>query len=281
MRRNFSGRDPSRRWCPGGSGLTGYDRGMSVRPDNERHPPVDERLVMPGSRYEVIDGRVVYVSPSDEPHATQHSKLQALLEVSAADGYAVACDMLTRTSEVDDMAPDASVYPAAPDPQTGGRRLEQLAFEVVATERIGAAGQKAARLHARGVRRVFAIDVHRRRVLRWEPERDGWRILAQDERIEDPALAVPLAVADLLSAARVDDAVARALLARGNPVIGAALAAERVAGKASALLALLEARGFAVSDFQRATVRGGDDAALDRWLVRVLTAADIDEVFAG
>jgi hypothetical protein len=35
---------------------------------------------MPESRFEVIDGRVVYVSPADEPHATQHAKLNALVE---------------------------------------------------------------------------------------------------------------------------------------------------------------------------------------------------------
>ena len=47
--------------------------------------------------------------------------------------------MLTRTSEKGDMAPDASVHPAAPDPRTGGRQLEDLAFEVVSTERLSAA----------------------------------------------------------------------------------------------------------------------------------------------
>jgi hypothetical protein len=251
---------------------------MAVQPKQDDLPPVDERLVMPGSRFEVIDGRVVYVSPSDPPHATQHSKLQALLEVSAADGYIVACDMLTRTSMTGDMAPDASVYAADPDPDTGGRQLEELAFEVVSTERLGAAGEKAARLHDRGVRRVFAIDVHRRRALEWEADRDGWRILARDEQIGDPALAVPLAIEDLLSAARVDDGVARALLARKNPVIEAALSARlaqgRVAGKAEALLALLDARGLAVSDAQRARIRTATDPELDPWLVRVLSASD-------
>src|SRR4051794_34899487 len=81
-------------------------------------PPVDERLVMPGTRYEIIEGKVVYVPPADEAHGTRHSKISAILEAYAADGYDVASDMLTRTSTKGDMAPNASVFPAARDPET-------------------------------------------------------------------------------------------------------------------------------------------------------------------
>src|SRR5687767_7504511 len=117
---------------------------MSVRRDQDRAlPAVDERLVMPETRHEVVDGQVVYVSPADQEHASRHSKVNALLEAFVAPGYDVASDMLTRTSLLGDMAPDASIYPVAPDPETGGRQLEELAFEVVATERIGTCGTKA------------------------------------------------------------------------------------------------------------------------------------------
>lgn len=54
---------------------------------------------MPETRYGVIDGRVVYVSPADPPHASRHSKLSALLEASVAPGFEAASDMLTRTSD--------------------------------------------------------------------------------------------------------------------------------------------------------------------------------------
>src|SRR5262245_1384695 len=130
-------------------------------------PSVDERLVMPETRYEVIDGKVEYVPPSDEPHGSRHSKVSALLEIYAAKNYDVASDMLTRTSAKGDMAPDASVFPAARDEQTGGRKLEELAFEVLSTERLSHAAKKARSLAARGVRRVFGIDVERRRALEW------------------------------------------------------------------------------------------------------------------
>jgi Uma2 family endonuclease len=126
-------------------------------------PAVDARLVAPESRYEVDEGRVVYVAPADEPHGSRHSKVSALLEAHVRGDRDVASDMLTRSSELSDVAPDASVFPRARDPRTGGRQLEELAFEVVSTERLNEAGAKARKLAGRGVRRVFAIDVVRHR----------------------------------------------------------------------------------------------------------------------
>jgi Uma2 family endonuclease len=87
---------------------------------------VDERLVAPESRFEIWDGRVEYVAPADEPHGTRHSKISALLEAHVGSDYEVASDMLTRTSAVDDIVPDASVFPLARDPETGQRQLEEL-----------------------------------------------------------------------------------------------------------------------------------------------------------
>jgi len=95
---------------------------------------VDERLVMPEARYEAIDGKITYVCRSDEPHGTYHSRLAALLEAYVVSTHKVAVDMLTRASAKNDLAPDASVFPAARDPRTGGRRIEELVFEVVSTE---------------------------------------------------------------------------------------------------------------------------------------------------
>jgi len=195
--------------------------GALSRPDL---PAVDARLVAPESRYEIEDGRVRYVAPADEPHATRHSKLSALLEAHVADDFDVACDMLTRTSQLEDMAPDASVFPLARDPETGGRQLEELAFEVASTESLADAGRKAHKLVARGVRRVFVFDVERRRAFEWSEQLMGWRMLEHDGVIEDRALAVPLPIEALVRAAKADDAMARALLGKHNPVLEAALA---------------------------------------------------------
>ncbi len=233
---------------------------------------------MPETRYEVIDGEVVYVSPADPPHASRHSKLSALLEAYVADGYDAASDMLTRTSEKGDMAPDGSIYPTAPDPDTGGRQLEELAFEIVSTEALSHAGTKAARLAERGVRRVFAIDVERKRGLEWSRQTGSWEILASDAAIADRALALPLPIRDLVSAAKADDAVARALLAKANPVIAAALATAR----AQAVLAVLEARGIPIREEQRAAILDmRDQRTLERWIRVAATCGDAGELFSA
>jgi len=184
-------------------------------------PAVDARLVVPETRYEIVDGGLVHVSPADEAHGTQHSKISALVEAHVAPDFDVATDMLTRTSRTSDIAPDVSVFPRARDPRTGGRQLEQLAFEVVSTETLRHAARKATRLAARGVRRVFAIDVARGRALEWSSARAAWRALGLNAQIKDRALAVPLPIKALVSAAKADDAVARALIAKRNPVIKA------------------------------------------------------------
>jgi Uma2 family endonuclease len=244
-------------------------------------PAVDERLVMPACGYEIVGGEVFEVSPAYEPHGSRHSKLSALLEAYAAPGFNAASDMLTRTSKIDDFAPDGSIYPEARDPETGGRQLEQLAFEVVVSESLAHAGRKAAALMRRGVRRVFAIDVDRERGLEWSCETDTWTILGGDAVIDDPALVLPLPIHDLVAAAHADDAVARALLAKRNPVIVAALQSERVEAMAHAILEVLQARGLAPSDATRlAILRLRAPEQLAHALARAAICAHADDVLA-
>jgi len=145
-----------------------------VGPTTPTLPPVDARLAPPETRFEVHDGELVYVSPADPPHGERHLQLAALIEAHTGFEFEAAADLLTRTSRVDDIAPDVSVYPPAPDPTTGGRQLEQLAFEIISTHSLGRATTKAIKLTARGVRRVLAIDVERSRVLEWSSDRGAW-----------------------------------------------------------------------------------------------------------
>lgn len=180
---------------------------------------VDERLVMPGSGIEIIEGEVVSVPGADPPHATRHSKLSYLLEAHVAPGFVAATDMLTRASATSDFAPDASVFPEGRDRETGGRRLEVLAFEVVATQRLTVTTKKARVLSARGVRRIFALVLAKETALEWDrgaasPRGGRWRPMHRDESIEAPALAAPLPVRALLDGARADEAVLAALEAR-------------------------------------------------------------------
>ena len=252
---------------------------MSGAARDSNLPAVDERLVAPESRHEIWDGRVKYVAPADEPHGRQHSKLLALLEAHAASGYAVAADMLTRTSAIDDIAPDASVYPVARDPQTGRRKLEELGFEIASTESLSEAGRKAQKLVGRGVRRVFAIDVERQRAVEWSVETDSWRILDQDSLIADRTLAAPLPVRALLSAAAADDAMAAALLTKQNPVLVAAVRAGEAKGKLAAVLTVLEARGLSPTESQLHRLTSERDAArLDAWLRAAVHCGQIAEL---
>lgn len=256
-------------------------------------PAIDERLVAPGTPYEIWDGELVYVAPADPPHGTRHIQLAALVEAHTGAEFEVAADLLTRTSRIDDIAPDVSVYPAAPDPATGGRQLEHLAFEIASTQSLGRAGRKAAKLAGRGVRRVFAIDVERSRALEWSAALGTWTPLDPAGHIDDPALAVPLPIEVLIQNARADDAVARALLAKHNPVLArdrAEATAEGEArgkalgetlGRAEAVIVLLTARGVALDAATRERIRGERQSQrLDRWIVRAASCATVAELFA-
>jgi len=240
--------------------------------------------VAPESRFEIWDGRVEYVAPADEPHATRHSKLSALLEAHVGEGYEVASDMLTRTSALDDVAPDASVFPTARDAQTGQRQLEELAFEIASTEALSHAGRKAKKLTQRGVRRVFAVDVTRQRVVEWSEATDSWRILDHDAVLVDRTFAAALPVRALVSAAKADDAVASALLTKRNPILLAALDHERsqgnAEGKLEALFAVLAARGLVPTDAERAKLAAEPEAArLDALLKAAVQCAHVAELF--
>jgi hypothetical protein len=204
-------------------------------PAKRGYPPVDDNIAPPETRYEVMDGELVYVSPALDPHGVRHSKISALVEAHAGAAFDVASDMLTRVSEDSDVAPDVSVFPVGPDPVTGGRQLEHLAFEVVSKQSLGYAGRKAAKLVARGVRRVFAIHVERGRALEWSATLAAWRQLDPDGRIEDLTLAAPLPIAALLSAAKADDAMASALITKRNPTIEANAARREAKGERKGL----------------------------------------------
>ncbi|HEX7668822.1 MAG TPA: Uma2 family endonuclease [Polyangiaceae bacterium] len=256
-----------------------HGAGGSEPPPRGRTYGLDERIVMPETRVEVVGGRISFVAPAEPPHASRHSKVAALLEAHVAEGYDATVDMLTRTSEDNDFAPDASVYATALDPLTGERQLEELAFEVVSTQTLSAAGRKAAELCRRGVRRVFAIDVERRRALEWLPRTASWQILPGTSRIEDRVLVAPLPIVALVDAAKADDAVATALLAKRNPVLLQALAesqqAGKLEGKLDAILAVLTSRGLAVTKAEEQEIRSATDAAIvDDWLTRAALVKD-------
>jgi Uma2 family endonuclease len=250
---------------------------------NRELPAVDERLVAPQTRYEIEDGRIVYVPPTDKPHGEAHARLADVVRAHRHAAYEVAVDMLTRTSRIDDIAPDVSIYRSAPDPRTGGRQLEELAFEVASTESLGHAGARAVKLIGRGVRRVFAIDVARGQVLEWSTTLDAWSFLDRSFEIDDPVLAAPVPVGALLDAVAADGAVARAYRLRRHPEFLAereeGREEGRVAGLAQAVLAVLVSRGLEPTADEHTQILGERDAnRVDRWLADVASCTSVADL---
>jgi len=199
------------------------------------------------------------------------------------DGYFDAlihdADMLTRSDLENDFAPDASVYEAERDTETGGRRLEQLAFGIVNEQALATQTTKARALTARGVRRVFVLVVKHRKLLEWSHETDAWAATPLDA-IDDPVFVLPVHAAALVSALAADEAVLRALKSKGHPVLdeireegrqdGLEQGRERgleqglEQGLRLAILDLCEALGIRVTDEQRGMLASASRAELER-----------------
>lgn len=257
---------PTQGWlAPGAPSSGAYAPGR-----NDRLPAVDDRLVAPESAAEIVDGRVIRTMGANLPHATRHFEAAHVFAGAIAEGFLGAVDMLTRSDEETDAAPDISIFPAAPDPATGGRRIEEIAVEVLDTERLGHATTKVEKLAARGVRRIFCVRVASRKVYEWSHAHHDWEERGPEDLIEDRCLRVPIPAAALVDRVLADDTVARALLASRNPVLDAALAAKRdegrsegrAAGLREAVHALCEVLGLPLDDARRVAVARADADAL-------------------
>jgi hypothetical protein len=139
------------------------------------------------------------------------------------------------------------------------------------------------------VRRVFAVDVERARAFEWSRELGTWSMVDLAGSIEDPALTVDLPFDAMVRAAKADDAVARALLAKRNPVLVAAIERNRTEGvhegvargKAQLILRALSNRGLSPSSAERDRVLAAHDLdQLDRWFDRSMTCTAVEQIFA-
>lgn len=187
--------------------------------DTPPAPKLDDHLVKPETREEMVRGQRIQAMPSLPPHGDQHFRLDYIIGAHLRPGYTGSTDMLTRSSVNSDFATDTCVRKAGIDPATNERYLEEVAFEVVYEQSWRDITDRAEDLTKRGVRRVFAIFVKKRQVCEWSREGNHWIDVRPDEPIEDPCFASPLTVNALLDAAEADDSVARALLRKKNPVI--------------------------------------------------------------
>jgi hypothetical protein len=253
--------------------------GAALRlPGPEELPRVDQRLVRPETREEIVRGRRVVALPANPAHGDRHCELDYVIRAHVKEGYIGSTDLLTRSSVNSDFATDTCVRRAGIDPSTGARYLEELAFEIVNKQSLRDMTERAEELTARGVRRVIAIFVQKGEVGEWSAKSGGWRKLEPETMFSDPTLAQPFRVRELLDAAEADNAVARALVAKENPVIVKAQEDSRAKGHAdgraegrteglrvarAAVRDLCEVYGVAMTPERQAALAEMDAAALD------------------
>jgi hypothetical protein len=253
----------------------------------------DDHLVEPGTRYEVFQGERVHVSPARPGHGDLHSRLDRVVGQHVATDYMTSIDLLTRRSDDDDFATDVSVRRAGRNPATGHRYLEELSFEIFFQESREYARARARSVVGHGVRRMFGIFVRERyrgsdvdglveyTVAEWSAERDDWLVLAPGHAIDDSCLHVPIAVEALIDAVASDNAAARALLARNNPVLQEYGERVRLATAREHVFRVLEHRKVALDASQRARIEACDDLeTLERWLLRATEVHDAAALLA-
>jgi hypothetical protein len=245
-------------------------------PAREAFPSVEEHLVTPEvTRDERIRGRAVIAMPANPPHADRQFGLGYVIGAHVKSGYVGSTELLTRVGVGSDFATDVCVRKEGEDPRSGVRYLEELAFEVVNEQSARDIREKAEDLSARGVRRFIAVFVKTGKVCQWSPKQGAWQELALDSMIEDACLERPIRVRALLDTAEADNAVARALVDKGNPVIEALKNESKVA----AILAVLAARGLELREETQAQILGcREGAVLDLWIVRAATAVSAEDV---
>ncbi len=281
---------------------------------------LDDHLVEPEvTRDEVVRGERVVAMPSLPEHGDRHFELDYVLGAHIKRTYVGSTDLLTRFSEGSNFASDTCIRKTGTNPKTGERYLEEVAFEVVHKQTMKDIEVRAEDMTARGVRRFFAIFVKKGQVAEWSAKRGELVTLDLDGEIADRAFATPVRVRELLDAAEADNGVARALLAKNNPVLHAERERMREQGlqegvakglqegvakglqegvakglqegvakglqeglleaKASAVIAVLEARGLHPTPEICAKIRACTDARkLDDWLRKAATATSADAV---
>jgi len=141
---------------------------------------------------------------------------------------------------------------------------------------------------------VFCVVVKKRQVFEWSRATDGWQMLDRAASIEDACFARAPPVGALLDAAETDGAVARALLAKGEPVLAEAMERGEARGLEKgreegreegiaegirrAILDALDVRGLVVGPAVVARIAAERNVGvLDTWRTRAKTAASAEE----
>lgn len=258
-----------------GSGSSARSGSGALRLPGEHEPPpyADDRLVEPESREELVHGRRLHAVPANPEHGDPHNRFDRVVGSHTTKGFIASTDLLTRASLGSDFATDVCVRREGLDPRTDHRYLEELAFEVVNTQSRRDMTTRAKDLTRCGVRRVFAFFVKSGEVCEWSPPRRRWIPLDLDGTISDPVLVRPLPVRALLDAAEADDAVVRAMDAKGNPEIikirTQSYAEGRAERRLEAIESVCEVLDIPLGPHQRTELHALGDAELATLLARI------------
>jgi hypothetical protein len=121
---------------------------------------------------------------------------------------------------------------------------------------------------------VVAIFVKKGEACEWKS--GAWKKLDPEAMFSDPTLARPLRVRALLDAAEADNAVASALLAKGNPVMAQAQEESLAKGRAEGLRAgvrdLCELLSIAMTAEREEAIKGMTASELDALRERIKRA---------
>jgi hypothetical protein len=258
-------------------------------------PGVDDHIVRPETREEMVRGELIYAAPAHPEHADCHATLDRVTGTHVAPGYIVSSDLLTRFGPKSNFATDVCVRKEGIDPETGNRHLEELAFEIVNEQSLRHITIRAEDIIGRGVRRLIVIFVKKGTVTEWSPAEHRFVPLPLDGALEDSTLAQPIPIRAMLDAAAARQAVAAAVWAQDDPWIlerkqelsqqgleqgleqGRQQGLEQ--GQHVSLLLMLEGRGLHPNDEQRATIESCTDAErLQRWLRAAGRVASLTEL---
>ncbi len=282
----------------------------------ERLDP-DDRLARPefgDFGEEVIDGVRIECSPSKAGHADPQCRLAAVVSICLAKGYIASTELLTRTDEESDFATDVCVRKVGKDPESGWRHLEELSFEVAHSQTLENLKQvRVPKLVRAGVRRIFAILVQEGDVLEWSADAGEWIGLTPGDTIRDQVFVQPLEIEAILDAAKVDQLVSKAQLAKREPYLMSVIKKARAKGVAEgeakgeakgraegeakgraegeakgeakglaeAILRVFHGHGIELDDENRqALLACRDTELLGRWLDKALVAQSASDVLA-
>ncbi|MEX1368112.1 MAG: hypothetical protein AB1Z98_33595 [Nannocystaceae bacterium] len=232
-------------------------------------PYIDERLVRPETREEMVRGQLIHAAPAKPEHGDRHAKVESVIDAHVAPGYISSVDLLTRAGPRSDFATDTCVRRDGIDPRTGSRYLEELAFEIVNEQSMRHMTVRAEDLTACGVRRLIGVFVKKGEVRQWSGELGRWVPLDLDDVIDDPTLARPVPVRALLDAAAAADAVVGAFEAKGHPRFEQIHDQGLRAGLLRGIEAVSELLGLPLDTDRRAQLERLDPQQLEAWLARI------------